>query len=480
LQWGSCTPTQDGFDCATAHPPLDYANPGGETINLAVIRHAATDQANRIGTLFFNPGGPGGAGTEDLPDWLSLFPGAVQARFDIVSWDPRAVGQSTALQCFPTLADESAFFEGIPTNAFPVGKAEQTAWIARFAHFADICLRQNGALLSHVSTTDTARDMDLLRRSIGEPKLRYLGVSYGTFLGAIYANLFPDRVAALILDGNIDPDAYTNDGQPHATTSTGIRIGSAASSALSVEAMLDQCGAAGPAKCAFSTGDAAGTRAKYETLLQRLKASPQVVDGTTITYALLVQAMHNDMFTTLTQGNYHGWPGAVNLLNLLWTYNPGTPPPAAPSSVATGSAFEASAVECSDSPNPRPAQVFHALAKSTLASDGPGGLPDLWNDEPCASWQATATDTYTGPWNKPTASPILVIGNTNDPSTPYQNSVAMAQKLASARLLTVQGYGHTTLLNPSSCAGQYEADYLINGTLPPEGTICQQDALPFQ
>jgi pimeloyl-ACP methyl ester carboxylesterase len=115
-----------------------------------------------------------------------------------------------------------------------------------------------------------------------------------------------------------------------------------------------------------------------------------------------------------------------------------------------------------------------------FASDGPGGLPDLWNDEPCASWQATAADTYTGPWNKPTAAPILVIGNTNDPATPFFNSVAMAQRLASARLLTVQGYGHTALLNPSSCASQYEADYLINGTLPPEGTLCQQDVLPFQ
>nr|WP_294505781.1 alpha/beta hydrolase [uncultured Rhodopila sp.] len=483
LQWQACQDAA-GFDCATAHPPLDYADPDGKKIDLAVIRHAATDQANRIGTLFFNPGGPGGSGTEDLPQFLDLFPAAVRARFDIVSWDPRGVGQSTAMQCFPTLADEATFFDGVPTNAFPVGYAEQTAWFARFAQFADICLQQNGALLSHMSTTDTARDLDLLREAVGDPKIRYLGASYGTFLGAVYANLFPDRVGGLILDGNLDPEVYTNYGNPVATASDGVRFGSSESSAKSVEAMLDQCGVAGPAKCAFSTGDAAGTRARYETLLKRLKVSPQTYSGIVFTYALVVQTMHNLMFTTLPEGNYHGWPGAAKLLNALWTRDPG-PPPAPPATdpgaaEPTGSAYQGDAVECSDSPNPRPPEVFRALSRSVYASYGPGGLPDLWNDESCASWQATAADAYIGPWNKPTANPILVIGNTNDPSTPYQNSVAMSQKLARARLLTVQGYGHTVWLNPSSCASQYEADYLINGTLPPEGTICQQDAFPFQ
>jgi pimeloyl-ACP methyl ester carboxylesterase len=482
LRWGACAHPADGFECATVHPPLDYANPGAETINLVAIRHAATDQANRIGTLFFNPGGPGGAGTDDLPSWLSLFPAAVQARFDIVSWDPRGVGQSSPMLCFPTLADETAFFQDIPANAFPVGLAQQTAWFARFAQFADICLQQNGALLSHVSTADTARDLDFLRQAIGEAKTRYLGVSYGTFLGAVYTNLFPDRVAAMILDGNLDPDIYTNYGDPHATESDGVRFGSAAGSAESVTAMLDQCGLAGAGKCAFSTGDAAGTRAKYDTLLKRLKTAPQTVNGTTVTYALLVQTMHNLMFTTLPEGNYHGWTAAATLLNMLWTYDTGTPPPppSGEPDMSTGSAYQGDAVECSDSPNPRPPEVFRALARSVHASVGPGGLPDLWNDEPCASWRATAADTYTGPWNKPAGVPILVIGNSNDPSTPYPNSVSMAHKLARARLLTVEGYGHTTLLNPSRCASQYEAAYLIDGTLPPEGTICQQDALPFQ
>ena len=483
LQWGACSPAVDDFQCATIHPPLDYANPGGATIDLVAIRHAATDKANRIGTLFFNPGGPGGAGTDDLPQWLSLFPAAVQARFDIVSWDPRGIGRSTNMKCFPSLADEAAFFQNIPLDAFPVGYAQQTTWFDSFARFGQICEQQNGALLSHVSTADTARDLDLLRQATGEAKTRYLGVSYGTFLGAVYANLFPGHVGAMILDGNLDPDLYTNDGNPVASVSDGVRFGSAASSAASVQAMLEQCGLAGAGKCAFSTGDADGTVARYQTLLQRLKITPQPVNGTPVTYALLVQTMHNLMFTTLPEGNYGGWPAAATLLNMLWTHDPGTPP-AGPSGTTqpdpTGSNQQGNAVQCSDSPNPRPPSVFRALNRSVLASDGPGGLPDLWNDEPCASWPATAADTYTGPWNNPTAAPILVIGNTDDPSTPYSGSVSMSQKLASARLLTVQGYGHTTLLNPSSCASQYEADYLINGTLPPEGTICQQDALPFQ
>jgi pimeloyl-ACP methyl ester carboxylesterase len=137
----------------------------------------ASDPAHRIGTLFMNPGGPGGQGTVDLPDWIALFSPTMRARFDIISWDPRGIGDSTAVQCFATMEDEAKFFEGVPQDAFPVGLAQKQMWLSRFEAYGRICLQRNGTLLSHTSTADTARDMDLLRQAVGEQTLNYLGVS---------------------------------------------------------------------------------------------------------------------------------------------------------------------------------------------------------------------------------------------------------------------------------------------------------------
>jgi pimeloyl-ACP methyl ester carboxylesterase len=501
IQWSACEPpTSAGFDCATVPVPRDYAHPDAGTITLAVIRHQASQRAGRIGTLFFNPGGPGGQGTEDLPKWFVLFPQPVRDRFDIVSWDPRGIGASTAVQCFANATDEANFFAGIPSDVFPVGFAQQTAWFQRLDEFAAICKQRNGDLLSHVSTADSARDMDLLRQAVGETMLNYLGISYGSYLGTVYANLFPDRIRAMILDGDIDPTVWNNAGQAQALLSDGVRFGSSAGAADSLQAFLDQCGQAGPGKCAFSTGDAAGTQAKLTALLERLKTAPGTLNGTQVTYAVILTALHGWMYTTLAEPGFSGWVTAANDLQSLWTAsdpNAATSPSSAsatPASATTEQAvatttgaekkytggFQASAVQCAESPNPRPPERFRLLDRLVTATYGPIGAVDLWADEPCASWQATAADKYQGPWDQPTSTTILVVGNTHDPSTPYSGAVSLSQQLARARLLTVDGYGHTAFLNPSQCAGAYESDYLINGTLPPEGTVCRQDALPFQ
>ena len=168
--------------------PLDYRHPGGGKIDLAVIRRRATDPAHRLGSLFFNPGGPGGPGTVVLPFAYRLFPAAVRARFDIVSFDPRGVGASTAARCFPSAAAETRLLAQVP-NGFPVGAAEETDWHAGFAGMDAICAKRNDPVLSHMSTADVARDLDLLRQAVGDRALNYLGVSYGTLLGATYANL---------------------------------------------------------------------------------------------------------------------------------------------------------------------------------------------------------------------------------------------------------------------------------------------------
>jgi pimeloyl-ACP methyl ester carboxylesterase len=486
LDWQPCAaPSQQGFDCATAQVPLDYGDPQGATIDLAVIKHPATDPAQRLGALFFSAGGPAGPGTVVLPQFLNAFPATLRARFDLLSMDPRGVGASTAVQCFATRADEQAFFAGVPFEDFPVGRAEASAWISRYAGFGQVCGERHGDLLAHVSTAESAKDLDLLRQAVGEPQLNYFGPSYGTFLGATYANLFLDRVRAMVLDGNVDPVAWVNGGEDRTFLSTFLRQGADKGSAEVLDAFLDLCGQASTDQCAFSAGSAAATQEKWTTLLQRLREQPVTVGDPprTFTYARLASIMGADrgLFS------YPCWTETAALLQTLWTSSepsgaPTAPPAGAEERDAGPEAEEryagpeqVLAIICGESPNPRPPVVFRALAALTYARAGDVGLRWSWATEPCASWPATAADRYAGPWDHPTDNPILVIGIIFDPSTPYEGAVAMAR----ARLLTVAGYGHSILLNPSTCANDYVSQYVVDGTLPPPGTVCLQDQPPF-
>jgi pimeloyl-ACP methyl ester carboxylesterase len=465
LSWHAC---EKDFQCAIARVPLDYSHPQGRTIHLAVMRHRATDPAQRIGTLFFNPGGPGSSGLTYLPGFVESLPAAVQARFDIASWDPRGVGASTPVTCFASAMDAKRFLDGMVVGlSFPVGNTQITSWTRRYRAFGRQCERRSGGLLRHVSTADTARDLDLLRQAVGDRMLNYYGVSYGTLLGATYANLFPGHVRTMVLDSNVDPRALASpqikaNGGRFLTTE--LRLRADQSAARTLNAFLDLCGAAKRSDCRFSAGSPAATRTKYAALLQRLQVLPPTAK---VTYAETVS----------TVGGYlqapAQWPSLANLLQKLWmTGNTKLPTVPANALVAT------SAILCSESPNP-PTARFPSLARFAFQRSGPLGLLKLWETLPCASWPATAADRYAGPWDRRTANPVLVTNNTIDPNTPYQGAVAMTRELARARLLTVDGYGHGVLMNGSACAVRYISGYLIEKTLPSKGAVCQQDQQPF-
>ncbi|MFF3687658.1 alpha/beta hydrolase [Streptomyces sp. NPDC002187] len=469
LDWSTC-PAATGFDCATSKVPLDYREPGGRTIELAVIRHRATGPGHRIGTLFVNPGGPGGAGTKALPYWYDLFPRELRQRFDIVSWDPRGVGDSTAVRCFRTTKEALAWQERVPVG-FPVDARERATVFTSSAELGRLCERRDPELLRHVNTADTARDLDRLRQAVGDRQLSYLGVSYGTFLGATYANLFPGNVRAMVLDGNIDPVGWVNGGskrEPRLTTFQ--RNDADLSAAATLKQFLDLCGRATRDRCAFSAGSPEATRDKFNRLLRRLEQRPQG----SWTYAATVSLVHAGLYTV-----HPGWTTLATQLETLWQRRTPQGPPPPPSPVPYPGFEQIDAVRCGESPNPPDTRRYTALDAFSRARAGDIGRIMAWATSACATWPVTAADPYTGPWNRPTAGPVLVVNTTFDPATPYQGARAMSRLLADARLLTVQGYGHAVLLNPSRCASDYESRYLVDGVLPPPGATCRQDTPPF-
>ncbi len=474
LAWTACG---TGFQCATARVPLDYRQPNGPTISIAVMRHQATDPAHRIGTLFVNGGGP----TEQLADFdkeYTELPANVIADYDIVAFDPRGFGYSSAVQCFPTQSAEQSFVAPAESFGLPYSQDQIAIWEKTWTAFDATCAKTNASsgLLQHDSTADVARDMDLLRQAVGDPVLNYFGVSYGTLLGSIYANLFPHNVGRMVLDGNINAVALTDEG---GSLPEFVRDGSAQASSQVMNEFLTLCGEASTTQCAFSAGSPAATRAKFTTLFDRLAAGPVTIPiaPPNCGYGCAIGAM---MLSRVA-----AWQESAANLQQLWLASaastsasrPAKSQATLPSSVYIGQEQNL-AVLCSDAPQPRNVQTYTDLAGPIEARYGPLGVKWLWPSEPCADWPQ-GTDAYAGPWNRPTANTILLVGNTGDPDTSYASSVAMSHYLANARLLTVNGYGHTEISNPSACANADEQSYLLTGALPPAGTVCQQDINPF-
>jgi pimeloyl-ACP methyl ester carboxylesterase len=491
LAWKPCTGdlAGPGLQCTSVRVPRSYRHPRRAKINLFVMRHRASDREARRGTLFTNPGGPA-APSPGLAHVIERFPEQLRERFDIVTWDPRGLGRSSGVQCFDSKEDEDRFFGDVPIGinpSVPLGEGETSEWIERYREFGELCGERNGGLLRHVSTANSARDLDLLRRAVGERKLTYFGESYGTFLGATYANLFPNRVRALAIDGNVNPRAWTHT-QKKANggtfLGTYLRLRSDEGSAATLDAFLRLCGETDTEHCAFSAGSPDATRAKFAALLERMRGKPDNADHS---YGRL---------TTETIGGlyeYPAWPALARMLEDVWTTgtskralpSPSLPGPAALPAASAGAPeaqryFEQTfAVVCSETPNPGP-EAFRALDTFAFERSGPVGQVWSWGTEVCSTWPATASDAYTGPWSARTANPVLVVGMTLDPATNYRGSQEMHRLLRRSRLLTIDGYGHGTFSNPSACANDHISRYLIGKELPPKEARCEQDVGPFE
>lgn len=278
----------------------------------------------------------------------------------------------------------------------------------------------------------------------------------------------------MILDGNLDPIEWTS-GDP--TLPPFVRMRADVASARTLDGFLDLCGQAPTATCAFSAGTPAATRAKFTTLIDRLHARPvttgtQTCDDVCATYSVPLAQVGQ-------------WATGAAFLQQLWQATTGhtaigrpAETPGASASTPYVGGEQSIATICSDANHPRDPRDYLAAARMSYARAGLVGLSWTWTTEICTIWPRGA-DSYAGPWNRRTANPILLVGNTGDPNTPYWASAAMSRDLARARLLTVDGFGHTEFLNPSTCAQNDETAYLRTGALPAPGTVCHQDTPPF-
>jgi pimeloyl-ACP methyl ester carboxylesterase len=499
LTWTDCA---EGFQCATATVPLDYAQPRGRTISIALTRLPATDQAHRIGSLFVNPGGPGGSGVGFVQGAAKeVYSAELRARFDIVGFDPRFIGASRPLA---TCASDQEFTDLVgDLPVFPITRAQEHQIHSAYQRYTRLCA-QRSPFLAYASTANVARDLDLLRSAVGDRKLSYVGYSYGSILGQTYAALFPGKVRALTIDGVIDAQQWStgSPGESHRIPFT-TRIDSAIGASATFEQFTKLCDKAGPSDCAFTAdGDAA---AKFAKLANRLKTEPyQIPDGPLLDYALLVDATLGVLYSPLdwqefatelqdvyatvfpdglrTTAAADGVAGAKALVQRAGTAPRWIVPglEAEPADPPVDSGFAAFiSVACSDSVNPRSEQAWAAAGAAQDRIAPYFGRDWTWAGEACASWPLPGKGRYLGPYNRATSEPVLVIGNIYDPATPYSGARAAAAAIPGARLLTVNGYGHTALAAPSACAGAVFDAYTLDGRTPARGTVCKQDVAPF-
>jgi pimeloyl-ACP methyl ester carboxylesterase len=451
--------------------PLDWDRPRGRTITLAVARHLASRPGERIGSLFVNPGGPGDSGVAMVTARGDALDALTGGRFDIVGWDPRGSGGSAPVSCFADPAERAAFWQDQPV---PTTRADERRYLAKTIGLARRCGQRNGELLAHLSTADTTRDLDHLRRVVGDRRLNFLGESTGTLIGLTYANLFPRRVRAMVLDGVEDPVRYL------AGTASALAQ-SFTDTDRTWEQFLALCEAAGPDRCALA-GHGMTAAERAEGVLARLRQAPIPAPSASppgeLTYGEALTALK---FAALP--NPALWPVSAALLEAAAEGD------ASPlEDIARGYANEpfhrglepGVAILCADSPARQPARAWPRVVHRLEHRSRIGAAPQGWAvGAPCASWPVRAVDRYTGPWNATTPNPVLLVGTRFDPNTPLVNARLAERRLGNAVVLTHDGYGHLSHADPSSCVQAAVGRYLADLTTPAPGTVCPSDRLPF-
>ncbi|MFJ4536044.1 alpha/beta hydrolase [Streptomyces tibetensis] len=456
LSWGRCKAGADGpapssdWQCATLKVPLDWSQPDGETIGLGLIRAKARG-GDRVGSLLFNFGGPGASGVSMMPSYAPTV-SSLRERYDLVSWDPRGVGASEGVRCRGDKEIQAA--ESVDLT--PDTPAEEKAYLEDATDFGKGCEKDAGNLMAHVSTADSARDMDRIREVLGDKRMNYFGISYGTELGGTYTHLFPKKVGRMTLDAVVDPGADT--------------VGHAQNQAKGFQRALNSY--------LESTGQdpQEGTR-KIAALLQRIDARPLPagLPGRRLTQALAVTGIilplySEDSWPTLTSALDAAEQGdGSELLALADRYNE-----RAPSGRYGTTTHSQRVISClDDRQRPTVAETKQLLPRFEKISPVFGTFLGWDTAGWCHDWPVPGQHD-TPEVSAPGAAPVLVVGNTGDPATPYEGARRMADELGKGVgvMLTWRGEGHGAYGSGSDCVDSTVNAYLLDGSVPKDGKVC--------
>jgi pimeloyl-ACP methyl ester carboxylesterase len=452
VAWTDCG---GGDTCADIWVPLDYKAPNGPAITLKAKRDPAADQSHKVGSLFINPGGPGASGIAYLG--YANFDSAITDVYDVIGFDPRGVASSTPIDCVSD-SQLDAYLASDPTPDTPAEISEmQKMW----AQFTAGCVARSGPLLQHVSTVEVARDLDIMRALVGDRSLNFFGASYGTFIGATYAALFPKKVGRMVLDGAIDPLAT-----PHQSD-----INSAIGFETALTAYLTYCVDQGD--CPLGS-DVNTARLKLIAFLKQLDAKPlptasrrQLTEGLGF-IGMFATLYSRSTWNVLTQGLAEALNGRGDiLLAISDAYSERQP-----DGTYQGNLLEAlPAVNCLDHPEHETlAQIEAGEAHFDKVAPvfGPAAA---WYPYSCSNWPEPRIQPVPD-YSAKGAAPILVLGTTRDPATPYQQAVNLSNELDSGVLLSRNGDGHTAYSSGNTCIDDAVDAYLASGTVPPDGTMC--------
>lgn len=451
LEWAECRANE----CATLEVPIDYQDVSAGTIELALERTRATGE--RVGSLVVNPGGPGAPGTDMATDAELYFAPELLAAYDVVGFDPRGTGDSAPVDCLSdSEMDDYIAEDGSPDDAAEVREFEQE----RESFWAG-CDANSGDQVGHVSTVEAARDMDVLRAVLGEEELPYFGFSYGTRLGATYAELFPDHVGRFVLDGAVDPSITALDGA--LSQATGFET--------ALRAYVADCVEGG--NCFLGNSVPAGLETITD-LLDEIDEQPlptneeRDLEIGNAFYGLILPLYAEENWPVLDQGLQQALDGDGSTLLFLSDFYGSRE-----NGTYTDNSLEAiQVINCLDDPTTlSQAQVRKQMTRFLQASPT-FGETFAWFMRGCDGIPWTSTDEPDLAIDGSGAAPIVVIGTTRDPATPYEEAVAMAEQLESGVLLSRDGDGHTAYNRGNACIDDAVHAYLIDGVVPDNGLEC--------
>ncbi len=496
IQWKPCEGVTDTqFECASVYVPLNHQRHvdsystfghGERQVRIALARLPASSGTNKKGSLFLNPGGPGGSGVDMLLDaGPYLFTEEVRRNYDLIGFDPRGIGRSDELTCFEDLNELTPFHEA---PVFPTTPEEVSQRQRLDQYLSGMCAMRASELIDHMSTADVARDLDLLRQAVGDEKLYFAGYSYGSYLGVTYANLFPENVGAMVLDGVIDPIAWaTGRGWESYFLPYSTRLRAAEGSQDTLQEFFRTCNEGGIEICALAND----AESRFSSFVERIKEEPIVIiddNGAEIfiDYSSVVFYTVNALYEPASWAELASVVAAIEeelgdeeIANRYYAlrHSLGFEDDRSDEYIPQPR-VGVSGVSCSDTDNPYLYEYWTWAAEiSDMAYKYVGSLW-TWNSSVCQSWPGRKESRYAGGFKVKTEHPVLVVNTLFDPATPYHGAKTVQRLLRNSRLLTVNGWGHTSLFI-SECADHVVAEYLLRGVLPERGASCDPDASPF-